>query len=195
MKKTLTILLSVLLTLTVAASLAACGGNSAPASDAQSATQPAADQTSATEPAADSGNSAGITAEDTVFTYNNVSVTLNDEAEATIAALGEPQDVSSQLSCHGGEGDDKTYKYQGFSVGTYPKDGVDRILEVVISEAGIPTGKGVQVGDPVAKVTEAYGDSYRSVGKYYAYETDDGKSLQFFIENDTVMEIDYYYDV
>lgn len=196
MKKTLTIMLAVMLTLALVFTLAACGGNKT-ATEAQTATTAATEAApAATEAATEAAaQTSSISPDDTVFTHDGVSVVLNDEADPIIGALGDPVNTSSQLSCHGGEGDDKTYEYNGFSVGTYPKDGVDRILEVVISGEGIPTTRGIQVGDPLSKVTEAYGDGYRTVGMYYAYEAGEGKSLQFFIENDTVKEIDYYYDV
>lgn len=197
MKKTLTIMLAVMLTLALVFTLAACGGNKT-ATEAQTAATAATEAAPAATEAATEAAAAGtssIAPADTIFMYDGVAVVLNDEAEPVIGALGDPVNTSSQLSCHGGEGDDKTYEYNGFSVGTYPKDGVDRILEVVISGEGIPTAKGIQVGDPLSKVTEAYGDGYRTVGMYYAYEAGEGKSLQFFIENDTVKEIDYYYDV
>lgn len=196
MKKTLTIMLAVMLILALVFTLAACGGNKT-ATEAQTATTAATEAAPAVTEAATeaAAQTSSISPDDTVFTHDGVAVVLNDEAEPVIGALGDPVNTSSQLSCHGGEGDDKTYEYNGFSVGTYPKDGVDRILEVVISGEGIPTAKGIQVGDPLSKVTEAYGDGYRTVGMYYAYEAGEGKSLQFFIENDTVKEIDYYYDV
>ena len=117
-----------------------------------------------------------------------------EAADAAVKALGEAQEVSSQLSCHG-EGDDKTYTYEGFVLNTYPLDGKDRVLEIVVKTAGIPTAKGVQVGDAVSKVTEAYGEDFKKVGMYYAYDAGDGKSLQFFIQDDKVQEISYYYDV
>ena len=148
----------------------------------------------ATAAATEAQADGALTANDVVFTYNGVSVELNGDAAAAIAALGAPLDEKSQLSCHG-EGDDKTYTYDGFVLNTYPLDGQDRVLEIVINTAGIPTSKGVQVGDPVSSVTEAYGSGYREVGMYYAYEAGEGKSLQFFIQNDTVQEISYYYDV
>ena len=190
MKKIIIAAMAVLLTMTMIFTLTGCGSDNKPAESAA----PASEAPAATDAApADTG---AVTAADVTFTYNGTAVELNAEAEAVIAALGQYNDMSSQLSCHGGEGDDKTYSYNGFTVGTYPKDGVDRILEVVVSEAGIPTSKGVQVGDALSKVTETYGTNYKQVGMYYAYETSDGKmSLQFFIENDTVKEIDYYYNV
>ena len=190
MKRTITLILSALLAVTMLLTLAGCG-NKQETPAATTAAEPAA---SATEAAAQT-SAGSITADDATFVSGGVSVELNAEADAIIVALGDYNNVSAQLSCHGGEGDDKTYTYNGFSVGTYPKDGVDRILEVVISESGIPTSKGVQVGDPVSKVTETYGDNFRKIGMYYAYDAGDGKSLQFFIENDAVQEIDYYYDV
>ena len=190
MKRTIAMIISALLALTLIFTLAGCG-EQAPAESA--APQSAATEAATEAAAADTG---AIAAADVTFTYNGTAVELNAEADAIIAALGDYNDMSSQLSCHGGEGDDKTYIYNGFTVGTYPMDGVDRILEVVVSEAGIPTSKGVQVGDTLAKVTETYGTNYKQVGMYYAYETSDGKcSLQFFIENDAVAEIDYYYNV
>ena len=74
-------------------------------------------------------------------------------------------------------------------------NGKDYVMEVVVNEAGIPTSKGVAVGDPVSKVTEAYGNNYKAVGVYYSYDAGNKKSLQFLIENDTVTEIDYFYTV
>lgn len=154
------------------------------------------DTAQATTAAAESAAQGGsvISAADAVFSYNGASVELNSDADAAVAALGEAKDVSSQMSCHG-QGDDKTYTYDGFVLNTYPLDGADRVLEVVINQQGIPTSKGVQVGDSVSAVTDAYGTNYKAVGMYYSYDAGDGKSLQFFIENDAVKEIDYYYDV
>ncbi len=191
MKRIILAAMAVLLTMTLIFTLTGCGSDKKPADTASS--QSAETQAAATEAAQSASGS--ITADDALFTYNGTSVELNAEADAIIAALGQYNDMTSQLSCHGGEGDDKTYIYNGFTVGTYPKDGVDRILEVVINEAGIPTSKGVQVGDALSKVTETYGENYKKVGMYYAYDAGEGKSLQFFVEDDTVKEIDYYYDV
>ncbi len=191
--KKIMMILAAILTLTTAVALTGCGSDKSADSKAdKSDSTAAAVQTEAqTEAAAASGS---LTAGDLVFTYNGASVELNSDADAAVASLGEANDVSSQLSCHG-EGEDKTYTYNGFVLNTYPLDGQDRVLEVVINTAGIPTSKGVQVGDPVSAVTAAYGDNYKSIGMYYAYEGDDGKSLQFFIQNDAVQEISYYYDV
>ena len=181
------ILIVMALVLALVLSLAACGEEKPAPTDAPATT---ADTTEAQAPAAE-----GLSAEDVVFSYNGVNVELDGDAQAALAALGAPVSESSQLSCHG-QGDDKTYKYEGFILNTYPLDGEDRVLEIVINGEGITTSKGIKIGDSADAVTAAYGDGYRKIGMYYAYNAADGKkSLQFFMENDTVKEIDYYYDV
>lgn len=186
MKRSMIILASAVIALTSVAALAGCGSNNA---ESQPAATVAVETLVATTPAASS-----IAAEDAVFSYNGASVALNTDADAAVASLGEALEVGSQTSCHG-VGEDKTYTYQGFILNTYPLDGKDMVLEVVIKDAGIPTSKGVQVGDSVSKVTETYGENFKKVGMYYSYSAGEKMSLQFFIENDTVKEIDYYYDV
>ena len=187
MKRPIIYLVSAVIAVTSACALAGCGSNSS--SQANSKAESA--QSSVAQSSAQAGGT--ISADDAVFSFNGVKVELNGDADAAIAALGEYKDVSSQLSCHG-EGEDKTYTYDNFVLNTYPLDGKDRVLEIVVKSADIPTSKGVKVGDSASAVKEAYGDGFREVGTYYAYDAGDGKSLQFLIENDSVKEIDYYFD-
>jgi hypothetical protein len=185
MKRTILTIIAAILALMLTFSLAACGG-----SDSAPATEAAATEAA---PSGDDG-SAAISAAQAVFTYNGASVELDSKMEDVLASLGEALDVSSQLSCHG-EGDDKTYTYDGFTVGTYPKDGVDHVLEIVISSENIATADGIAIGASVDEVVGKYGDGYKEVGKYYSYDAGSGKSLQFRIEDGKVVEIIYYYDV
>lgn len=195
MKRIVISIMSALLAVTSVCALAGCGSDSK-GTASSAATQSSAAESAAQASDAKSGNTAAatISAADVVFSFNGASVELNGDADAAVAALGNANDVSSQLSCHG-QGDDKTYTYDGFVLNTYPLDGKDRVLEIVVKSADIPTSKGVKVGDAVSAVTAAYGDNYRKVGVYYAYDAGEGKSLQFLIEGDKVTEIDYYYDV
>ena len=105
--------------------------------------------------------------------------------ETTAAAGGE----ASQAAAGG-----SVTEADGFVVNTYPLDGEDRVLEIVIKSADIPTSKGIKVGDTVEAVKAAYGEG-KSVGMYVAYDTAEKKSVQFVVENGVVTEIDYYYDV
>ena len=188
MKRTLISVTAAALAVTSVLAFAGCGKNEPSSAAETAATTVAAQQTTAAQ-------AAGAIAEsEVVFNYNGAKVELNTPIENMIADIGEANEVSSQLSYHG-EGEDKTYTYNGFIVNSYPLDGKDYVMEVVVNQAGIPTNKGVSVGDPVSKVTEAYGDKYKAVGVYYSYDAGNKKSLQFLIENDTVTEIDYFYTV
>ena len=189
MKRILVSLTAAALALTSAVSLAGCGSNGSSSSkDASSSSAAASSKVE------ESSSAAAISAEDVKFTYNGSTVELNTEIDAMVVALGEPISVTSQMSCHG-EGEDKTYTYDGFVVNSYPRDGKDYVMEIVVSNAGIPTSKGIEVGSSASDVVAAYGNGYKEVGVYYAYDAGDKKSLQFYIENDAVKEIDYYYSV
>ncbi|MBQ7218739.1 MAG: hypothetical protein IJS27_04465 [Ruminococcus sp.] len=191
MKKISIVFIAAILALTLVFTLTACGSKPAETkNDAPAATQ--AQETAA--PAATEAAAPVISADDVVFTVNGASVALNTPISDVIAALGEASSVDSQLSCHG-VGDDKTYHYDGFIVNSYPKDGVDYVLEVVVKNAGIPTSKGIQIGSTGDEVKAAYGEGFREIGAYWYFDAGEGKSLQFFMENGTVQEIDYYYNV
>ena len=182
MKKRMMITLAAILMLAMAFALTGCGGSN----DTAKETTPAA-----TEAPQDT---AAFAEADTTFTYNNVSVALDGSIDEAIAALGDPLDVKSELSCHG-EGDDKTYTYDGFTVKSYPKDGVDRVLEVLINVAGIPTSKGIEVGSSLDDVIAAYGSDYNTIAKFYVYNAGNGKTLRFAVEDNKVIQIDYYFNV
>lgn len=189
--KKICFILTAAIAIASAVSFAGCGsantGSTASGSEATSAAE-------SVETTASLSGSDGLKADDVVFELNGAKVELNGDADAAVEALGKAKDVSSQLSCHG-EGEDKTYTYDGFVLNTYPLEGKDHVLEIVINSKDIPTSKGVKIGDPVSAVTDAYGTGYKEIGLYYAYDADGGKSLQFFIQDGAVQEISYYYDV
>lgn len=189
MKRILVSLTAAALALTSAVSLAGCGSNGSSSSkDASSSSAAASSKVE------ESSSAAAISAEDVKFTYNGATVELNSELDPAIEALGDYLDVSSELSCHG-KGEDMTYTYDGFVVNSYPRDGKDYVMEIVVSNAGIPTSKGIEVGSSASDVVAAYGSGYKEVGVYYAYDAGNKMSLQFYIENDAVKEIDYFYSV
>ncbi len=135
-----------------------------------------------------------FSASDTVFVTQGKSVALGSDMSGVLSSLGNANSVESQLSCHG-VGEDKTYNYNGFVINTYPLNNKDYVMEVVVNSSNISTPKGIHIGSSEADVIAAYGSGYNTVGCYYSYETGDGKSIQFFIDNGTVSEIDYYYNV
>ena len=191
MKKSIIAIIAAVMLATVSLSACTKSADNTP-TQAQQTTEAAQTATGAATQSAQSAQ-AVISKDDVVFSYNGKTVTLNSDAASMLSALGEAKSVASQLSCHG-EGEDKTYTYDGFSVNTYPDNGTDRVMEIVVSSAELPTSKGVKVGDSVDAVTSAYGQEFKKVGAYYSYDAGDDMSLQFFIENNAVAEIDYYYN-
>lgn len=184
MKRTLIAIVAAMLAVTSVVSLAGCGGNN----DKKESTA---------EASAQENNNGALADADTTATIKDVKVELNGDGATAIQALGTDYTYSAQTSCHANSGEDKTYAYQGFTVNTYPNDGKESVLEVIVTSGDYATSKGVKVGDKLAAVTAAYGDKYRTIGqKFYVYENEDGKKqIRFSIENDTVTQIDYYYNV
>lgn len=133
-----------------------------------------------------------FSASDADFVYNGSVIALNTDIKAALPVLGNPQKVDSQTSCHG-VGDDKTYYYNGFTINTFPLNGKDYIMEIVVTSPSLATAKGVGVGSSESDVIAAYGSGYSEVGMYYSYGS--GKMLQFFMDGGTVTEVDYFYDI
>ena len=188
MKRIIISLIAASLALTSAFALSGCGSQSSSSSKSEAKSEASADASKG------DSQSGAIPASDAVFSYNGASVELNTPMDDVLKKLGEAKNVSSQTSCHG-KGEDFTYEYEGFIVHTYPLDGKNMVLEVVVKAEGIPTSKGIKVGSTAEEVKAAYGDNFKEVGIYYAYDAGDKKSLQFLIEDGTVKEIDYYYNV
>ncbi len=191
MKRILVSLTAAALALTSAVSLAGCGSNESSSSKKDTSSSSASAASKADE---SSSSAASVTANEVKFTYNGATVELNTPIDTMLSALGDPIEITSQMSCHG-EGEDKTYTYDGFLVNSYPRDGKDYVMEILVKNAGIPTSKGIEVGSSATDVINAYGMGYKEVGVYYAYDAGNKMSLQFYIENDAVKEIDYYYNV
>lgn len=130
---------------------------------------------------------------DVNFSYNGTSVALGEDINSVISKIGSTGNVYSAPSCHG-DGEDKTFEYNGFSINTCPSGGKDMVLEITVTSPGIATAKGVKVGDSASQVVAAYGSGYREQGSYLTY-TSGSRLLQFFMDNGIVSEIDYYYDI
>lgn len=136
-----------------------------------------------------------LTAQSSVatFVYNGASVELGENINSVISKIGKASGVTSAPSCHG-VGEDKTYTYSGFEIYTYPQNGGDYVCEILVT-GSVATSKGVKVGDSESQVISAYGSSYSKSGYFYVYDAGNSKSIQFYIMNGTVQQIDYYYDI
>ncbi len=133
-------------------------------------------------------------ASDAVFVYNDRQVALNSDMDTVLASLGEANSMTTAPSCIG-VGEDKTYHYDGFTVTTYPRGDKDYVMEIKVLDAAIATAKGIRLGSTMDDMTAAYGSGYRTFGYICAYQTNDNKSLQFFVEDGVITEISYAYKV
>lgn len=161
-----------------------------PAETKPAPTKPAPTKPAATEAPKPQGS---FSAADTDFVYNGQRVSLNENMSSVLSKLGKAASVSSAPSCHG-EGEDKTYEYNGFTIYTYPSGGNDLVLEINVQSSAIPTSKGIKAGSSLNDVTAVYGNNYTNDGNYIVFSSGI-KTLQFFMSGNTVSEIDYYYNL
>lgn len=88
-----------------------------------------------------------------------------------------------------GNGKDRVYTFSDRIIMTYYEDGSEILIELDITEAGIETRKGIQVGSSVANLEAAYGAA-DDMGAYI-FETEDG-TLQFMTDGSVVTLIALY---
>ena len=161
-----------------------------PAETKPAPTKPAPTKPAATEAPKPQGS---FSSADTDFVYNGHRVSLNENMSSVLSKLGKAASVSSAPSCHG-DGEDKTYEYNGFTIYTYPSGGNDLVLEINVQSSAIPTSKGIKAGSSLNDITAVYGNNYTNDGNYIVFSSGI-KTLQFFMSGNTVSEIDYYYNL
>lgn len=87
---------------------------------------------------------------------NDTQITLDAPAEPVLKALGAPFGYGEyQSGAHSGV--EKTYRFQGLNLRTYPSRDGERILGVMITEEGHQTPEGISIGDSAARVRECFG--------------------------------------
>ncbi|MDR1536505.1 MAG: hypothetical protein LBU32_00625 [Clostridiales bacterium] len=123
------------------------------------------------------------------FRYNGVNIGLNSNAADIIAALGSPNDVFEAPSC-AFEGVDKFLYYNGFVINTYPKNGQDNVLSIILNGAQTPEGLGI--GMSVDDMVAIYGENYYGSAGAYVYSVKNVE-LTVLTEGSSVVEISYYY--
>ncbi|MBR3679564.1 MAG: hypothetical protein IKL87_05120 [Oscillospiraceae bacterium] len=126
-------------------------------------------------------------------TTGGIELVINAECDPLVAQLGEPSQTFEAPSC-AFEGTSYTYTYDGFTVETYPDQGVNRVYAVTLTDAAAKTKEGVAVGASVADVTAACGAADVESDAFLVYNGE-GVDLQFFLEDGTVSSIVYTYHV
>ncbi len=135
-----------------------------------------------------------FTGEDIEFKYNNSYIKPNDTMSSVKQKIGNANNVATLPSCIG-VGNDYVYRYNGFEIESYPSSSGERVLHIYITDSSISTEKGVKVGMKTADIVKAYGSDCISDDYSYSYLASGNMHLDFIIDNGTIIEIDYIYDV
>ena len=116
-------------------------------------------------------------------------MTVDADVAPFLEALGPWLDYDESPSCFFA-GKDKIYTYGGFELYTYPDAGVDKIYRIRLYDDTVATEEGVRIGDARETVVATYGEASQTFSDSLLYHGD-GVYLEFFLQNDVVVEIQY----
>lgn len=176
---------ALLLALSLALALTACGGGAQPS--ASSAPAP-----SAAPSATGGGSQTGSDSQGPdryVFLANGNTVAVNDNMADVLAELGEPLSYFEAESC-AFKGLDKTYTYAGFSITTRPDGEQDFINSILLTDDSVTTPEGLYLGSSADDVLTAYGSDGEDLGTLIAYTKGDCV-LNFVLNEGKVVSIEY----
>lgn len=179
MKKILALLLALVMVLC----LAACGetqpdgtaGTTQSTGESQTQTQPSGDN---------QGADATVS-----YSFEFGGVKLIPGKAFNASALPQADFVYEVPSC-AIEGTDQVYSYGVMEVTAFDDGSGPVIYSIFIADANTPTGEGLYIGDPLATVTELYGEDCTVSGNQYTYEAN-GTMLILLVENGFVASIEY----
>ncbi len=123
-----------------------------------------------------------------VFSYNQVEIEPDADAQAIVDALGEPMSYYEAKSC-AFEGLDKIYTYSSFQIETYPAKDKDLISMIILMDDLVTTKEGAYIGMNASEVTKIYGEQ-DIVDGTLIYSMGNMK-LKFVLDNETVVSIEY----
>lgn len=138
----------------------------------------------------DTSDNNNTAAEGFAYDYNGVVIPMNVDAAPIIEELGQPAEYFEAASC-AFQGLDKIYYYNGFELGTYPKQDKDYVSYVNLLDDSVSTDQGIYLGSTMENVIAAYGEAYAEEGDSYVYRKGETK-LTFILEEGVVTAITYY---
>ncbi len=175
MKKIIALALALMLVLT----MAACGGEKAPAETTKPSTPAAPSVQVPTLPDPNSWK----------YTVQGVEIMMHAPAAPILEVLGDPVSYTEEASC-AFTGLDKTYYYGGFYLQTYPIGQEDFVYSVWLVDDSSTTHEGIYIGATQAEVETAYGsDGFNGSNAYIMKGTT--STLTIILENGVVSSIQY----
>ncbi|RKM62925.1 hypothetical protein D6856_02035 [Butyrivibrio sp. XB500-5] len=163
----------------------------APESEADSITDASTDASEAA-----SGTTSAATS-DSSFSYKGKVISILDDTQAVIDALGTPDDTYEDSADDNPNLGEKRYYYHlaCIEVSTLVIDGKENLLLITIKDPEIPTPKGIKFGSSKDDVIAAYGEptkeSESGDHKIIEYEFDNYKIILPLSNKDTVDAIMY----
>ncbi len=143
-------LISLILVLTMALTLAACGNGG----------------NETTPPAKDPAEGPVITDPGYTFKVDTTEIAMHAPAAPVLDALGEAMSYTEEASC-AFEGLDKTYYYGSFYLTTYPIGDEDFVYSLWLVDDSMSTPEGIYIGATQAEVEAAYGaDGFNGSNAY-----------------------------
>ena len=128
------------------------------------------------------------------LSIKGAKLTLDADAAAVLAALGEYRAFAETGSCYG-DGKDRVYEYTSFKLKTYTNGDKEYILAVEIfndADESVKTPEGIRIGSTGDNVKAAYGEASESSDSRIVYLRADGKvKLQFLLRDGAVTNIQY----
>ena len=161
MKKMMTLLL----VLAMALSLAACGGDKTPTPTTGNVeTTPVQNNTPTDAQQPTDGGKAEN--DGFVFDYKGTKIAMSGEVAPILEALGEPKSYTEETSC-AFTGLDKTYFFGSFYLQTYPIKDKDYVFCLWLADDSVATEEGIRIGSTKAEVEKAYGaESFNGTNAY-----------------------------
>lgn len=165
-------ILSLILVLSLALCLAACGG------------EEPAETTAPSTPEVQTPVDPGYT-----FRVGETEIVMHANAAPVLEALGEPVSYTEEASC-AFTGLDKTYYYGSYYLTTYPTGEEDFIYSLWLVDDSLSTPEGIYIGATQAQVEAAYGaEGYNGSNAYVM--TKGASTLTIILDNGTVSSIQY----
>ena len=112
----------------------------------------------------------------------------NGCTEPILEALGAPFGYGEYRS-GAYAGVEKTYRFQGLNLRTYPSQDGERILGVMITDSSLQTPEGISIGDSASRVRECFGSDAIQSGCCTVSRS--GEQMVVLLEHNVVTAIQY----
>jgi len=123
------------------------------------------------------------------FTFNDTTISLNQNMQELLDVLEEPSGIRQTPSC-AFDGYDRIFGFGAINIHTYPQGELDFVQIISLRNDNVTTIGGIRLGDSWDRVVEAYGIDYTQDFSIYTF-TKGVTTLSFYVEDGIILEITY----